>query len=367
MPVDCLAIWHKESRHYNNLGCGAVAGVVVARGERVVMLESDARDTERKTVAILKVLSESKEPLGSISIARELENQGIHLNERTVRYHLRITDARGYTQPLGRDGRMLTRKGQEELVNALAPEQLGFVIERIASLAFQTTLNPVTRTGEVVINTSLFPKDRFGKALSAMKDAFSAGICVSELVAIAHEGEKLGDVIIPEGKTGFATICSATINGVLLKSGIPMDSRFGGILEIDDGLPRRFVAIINYAGSSLDPSLAYIKAGMTSVRQAATKGNGKILANFREIPGAAKPMAEDIIEKLKNAGIGGVVLIGYTSQPVCQIPVGLNKVGVILDGGLNPIAAAEETGIPAENIANSGTIDIRHLGSVWDL
>lgn len=331
------------------------------------MLESDAPDTERKTVAILKVLSESPEPLGSISIARALENHGIYLNERTVRYHLRITDARGFTQPLGRDGRMLTSRGHEELTNALAPEQIGFVIERIALLAFQTTLDPDKGTGEVVINTSLFPKDKFKKALSAMRDAFSSGVCVSDLVAVAHEGEKLGDVIIPEGKVGFATICSATINGVLLKAGIPMDSRFGGILEMRNALPRRFVAIINYAGSSLDPSLAYIKARMTSVREAAATGNGKILANFREIPGAAKPMAQELIAGLKAVGIGGVVVVGYTSQPVCQIPVGLNKVGVILDGGLNPLAAAEEAGIEAENVANSGTIDIKQLGSFWDL
>ena len=47
------------------------------------MLESDAPDTERKIVAILKVLSESPEPLGSISIARALENHGIYLNERS--------------------------------------------------------------------------------------------------------------------------------------------------------------------------------------------------------------------------------------------------------------------------------------------
>ena len=331
------------------------------------MLESDAPDTERKTVAILKVLSESPEPLGSISIARALENHGIYLNERTVRYHLRITDARGFTQPLGRDGRMLTRRGHEELTNALASEQIGFVIERIALLAFQTTLDPARGTGEVIINTSLFPKDRFKKALSAMKDAFSSGVCVSDLVAVADEGEKLGDVIVPEGKVGFATICSATINGVLLKAGIPMDSRFGGILELRDSLPRRFVAIINYAGSSLDPSLAYIKAHMTSVREAAATGNGKILANFREIPGAAKPMAEELVAKLKAIGIGGVVMVGYTSQPVCQIPVGLNKVGIILDGGLNPLAAAEEAGIEAENIANSGTMDMMRLGSFWDI
>jgi repressor of nif and glnA expression len=331
------------------------------------MLDNEAREIERQTVAILKVLSESTGSLGSISIARSLQEHGVYLSERAVRYHLRITDERGFTQPLGRDGRMLTSKGLEELRNALAPEQVGFVIERIASLAFQTTFDPEKRSGDVTINTSLFLKDKFKKALSAMKDAFSAGICVSDRVAVADQGEKLGDVIIPEGHVGFATVCSATVNGVLLKRGIPMDSRFGGILEIRNSQPRRFVAVIHYAGSSLDPSLAYIKAGMTSVRDAATKGEGKILANFREIPAAAKPMAEQVIEKLKEAGIGGVVLMGNTSRPVCQIPIGLNKVGVILHGGLNPVAAAEEAGVEAENIANSGLLDFRQLGSFWDI
>jgi repressor of nif and glnA expression len=331
------------------------------------MLESEARDTERKIVTILRVLSESPEPLGSISIARALENHGIHLSERSVRYHLRITDERGFTQPLGRDGRALTAKGLEEVRIALAPEQVGLVIERIASLAFQTTFDPVQRSGEVIINTSLFPKRRFKQALSAMKAAFSAGIGVSHMVAVREEGDKLGDVIVPEGRIGFATICSATINGVLLKAGIPMDSRFGGILEIHNSTPRRFVDIIHYAGSSLDPSLAYIRAHMTAVREAATSGEGMILANFREIPAAAKPMVEEMVEKLKDTGICGVVIMGYTSEPVCQIPVGLNKVGVILHGGLNAVAAAEEAGIEADNIANSGTIDFNELQSYWDL
>ena len=331
------------------------------------MLESDAHDTERKTVAILKVLSESTESLGSISIARALEDHGIYLSERAVRYHLRLTDERGFTRPLGRDGRMLTPKGQEELSNALASEQVGYVIERIASLAYQTTFDPTTGEGGVVINTSLFARERFKKALSAMKDAFASGISVSDRVLVVNEGEKVGDVVVPEGMVGLATICSATINGVLLKAGIPMDSRFGGILEIRDREPRRFVAIIHYAGSSIDPSLAYIRARMTSVRAAASGGNGKILANFREIPAAAKPRVMELTEQLRTYGIGGVVTIGHTSQPLCQISVGLNKVGVILHGGLNPVAAAEEAGVEAENIANSGTMEYGKLTSFWDI
>jgi repressor of nif and glnA expression len=330
------------------------------------MLQAD-RETERKVISILKVLSESSEPLGSITIARELEAHGIYLSERTVRYHLKIMDERGFTRPLGRDGRSITPEGLQELKNALAPEQIGFVIERINLLAYNTTFDPRTRTGQVPINTSLFPVDRFREALEAMKEAFAAGYCVSDLVATARAGEKLGKVVIPEGQVGFATVCSVIVNGVLLKAGVPMDSKFGGILEVRNGEPRRFVAIINYAGTSLDPSEAYIRARMTIVRRAATAGTGRILANFREIPAPARPKVEAIVADLKRAGIGGVLLIGEASEPLCQMPVGLNKIGMIMLGGLNPVAAAEEAGIEAENISESGTVDFRHLVSYREL
>lgn len=65
------------------------------------MILSAGSDTERKILAILKVLSEAFEPLGSIVIARKLQERGLALSGRTVRYHLRIADERGYTQPLG--------------------------------------------------------------------------------------------------------------------------------------------------------------------------------------------------------------------------------------------------------------------------
>lgn len=331
------------------------------------MLEGDAHDTERKIVAILKVLSESSEPLGSITIARQLENHGVHLSERAVRYHLKIMDERGFTRPLGRDGRAITSVGMEELRVALASDQVGFVIERIELLAFLSTFDPEQRTGDVIINTSLYRKEMFKRALTAMKVAFEAGICVSDLVVVAEEGEKLGDVVVPQDYVGFGTVCSATINGVLLKAGVPMESKFGGILEIRSHRPRRFVAIVNYAGSSLDPSEAYIRARMTRVRDAALTGNGRILANFREVPAPSKPLVEEMVSKLRNVGIGGVVVMGDASEPVCQISVGLNKVGVILLGGMNPVAVAEEMGVEGDNISNSGTIDFSRLVPFRDL
>ena len=174
-------------------------------------------------------------------------------------------------------------------------------------------------------------------------------------------------MVIPEGQVGLATVCSAVVNGVLLKAGVPMDSKFGGILEVRNGMPRRFVAIINYAGTSLDPSEAYIRARMTSVRPAASGGTGRVLANFREIPAPARPRVEAIVADLNKSGVGGVLLIGEASEPLCQMPVGLNKIGMILLGGLNPVAAAEEAGIEAENISESGTIDFHRLVSYREL
>jgi repressor of nif and glnA expression len=324
-------------------------------------------DAESKLISILKVLSESSEPLGSITIARRLEGEGVFLSERAVRYHLRIADERGYTQPVGRDGRMITPEGRQEVKEALAPQQLGFVREKLELLAYQTTFDPGKRTGQLPINTSLIGKDKFKKAVSAMKDTFRARICVSDLVAAVSEGEKVGSVVVPSGQIGLATVCSAAVNGVLLKAGVPTEFRFGGVLEVRNSKLRRFVAIIDYAGTSLDPSEQFIRARMTSVGEASRTGNGKILGVFRTIPAPAREVFEERVALLKEAGIDGIYALGNTSEPLCQIPVALNRIGVVQLGGLNPVAAAVEAGIEIANIAESGLIDFQQLHSFWKL
>jgi repressor of nif and glnA expression len=135
-----------------------------------------------------------------------------------------------------------------------------------------------------------------------MLPAFEAGLCVRGLVAVAKAGERLGETVVPEGKVGLATVCSIVVNGVLLKSGIPMDSKFGGIVQISRGAPLRFVALIHYSGSSLDPSEAFIRARMTSVRDVIDSGGGRILGNFREIPALSRDLAGRIVGDIRVAG-----------------------------------------------------------------
>lgn len=331
------------------------------------MIGSETQEVKRKVIAILKILRDSKEPLGARVIAQRIKIHGIELGERAVRYHLKMMDERGLTELVGRDGRLVTDAGLEELKSALVRDKVGFAISRIEMLAFRTNFDLEKRLGWVPVNVSYFPKEKFDEALRIMKPVFERGLCVSDLVAVAGEGERLGDTIVPKGKSALATVCSIVVNGTLLKAGVPMDSRFGGILEMRTNKPLRFVELINYAGSSMDPSEVFIRAGMTSVTEVVRRGEGKILANYREIPSICRPIVEDNATKLKKVGIGGLIAMGNASEAICEIPVGLNRIGVILIGGLNPVAAAEEVGLNADSHAMSTVIEYQNLIKISSL
>jgi HTH-type transcriptional regulator, global nitrogen regulator NrpRI len=320
------------------------------------------KDVERKILTILKVLSNYSSPVGGRIIAKELKDHGVELSERGVRYHLRIMDERGLTQ-LTRDcdGRVITKKGLAEIKAAMVSDKVGFAISRIELLAFRTSFDIESRQGMVPVNLSFFPEEKFQNALKAMAPSFEAGLCVSNLVATARAGERFGDIAVPDGCIGLATVCSIVINGTLLKAGIPMDSKFGGLLQVIDHKPVRFTQIIHYDGCSLDPSEIFLRAKMTSVDNAALNGNGEILANFREIPAICRSTAEKVLAGLQRAQINGILVIGHISEDVCEMSVELNKVGIVLLGGLNPVAVALEEGIESESRSMSTIIDYGQL------
>lgn len=335
-----------------------------AKDGRLPMIHvfSSQDEIERKTLLILRLLHEAGGPLGSRILARKMQDRGFAPSERAVRYHLKLMDERGVTRLVDkRDGRMITTLGIEEIGKARVRDKVGLAISRIEILAFQTTFNPETQDGLLPINISFFSTASFPHAMKIMRPVFESGFTVSNLVAVAHEGQYLGDVLIPEGKIGLATVCSIVVNGVLLKHGIPMDSKFGGILQVKNRHPLRFAELIHYSGSSLDPSEVFIRGKMTSVSSAIEKGEGMILANFREIPAPCHVLTCDLLTKMGKAGINGVLVTGKISEPVCQVPVEVNKVGIILIGGLNPVACVQEADVNVENQAMSTVMDYRAL------
>jgi len=264
-----------------------------------------------------------------------------------------------------RDGRSTAQRQIEELRGAPVTGKAGSVATRIRLLAYWTSLDLDKHIGQLPINISLFRKDELAHALEAMKDPFGAGLCVSNLVAVAFEGERLGHLTVPQGRVGLATVSSVAIGGALLKAGIPMDSKFGGILQVRNHKPLRFTELIEYWGCSVDPAQIFVASKMTQVGEAASRGEGKVLASFCEFPAPCRAMVEATIGKLDKARLDGLIMIGETSKPLCGVAVGLNKVGMILQSGLNPAASAVETGIEVVNRAMSGVIDYGRLSSFW--
>lgn len=318
-------------------------------------------------LSILKVLDKNTgKILGSRSISRQLKLHGVDLTERTVRYHLKILDERGLTKVFGKEGRMITQKGKEELSHSLVSEKVGFVISRIETLSYLTDLDLETMEGNIILNVSLFPEEKFKEALRLMKPVFSSPYVMSDKVIMCREGENIDDLIVPEGQVGFGTVCSVTINGIFLKAGIPVTSKFGGVLQINSE-PQRFTTLISYEGSSLDPLEIFIKSRMTDVLNATKNNHGKILASFREIPVVSIEKAKTLKEIMKEKGIGGVLIIGNPNQPLLEMPVNVDKAGMVIVGGLNPIAALEEAGIPTRSKAMSALYKFSDLVKFKDL
>jgi hypothetical protein len=316
--------------------------------------------------ALLRVLEKQQGTVGSAELSKQLLSHGIELSERTVRYYLKLMDESGFTEIHGKRGRTITEAGKKELGHAFVSERVNFVISKIDSLAFLTDFSIDTLKGNIILNISFFQEKKLRDALRIMADIFDSPYAMSNRIIIEKGGGRIGDVVIPRGTVGIGTICSITLNGIFLKAGISVNSKYGGVVEVDNGSPKRFTSLISYEGSSIDPLEIFIKSGMTDVIGVIKQKSGKILASFREIPVVSINEAEKLRDKLAQKGLGGKIIFGKPNQPLLDIPVGVDKVGMIVSGGLNPVAAVEESGISTESHAMSTLYEYSKLSAFND-
>ncbi|MBU1740392.1 MAG: DUF128 domain-containing protein, partial [Proteobacteria bacterium] len=238
---------------------------------------------------------------------------------------------------------------------------------KIDTMTYRMDFDLETRSGTVVVNMTVVDAGRLLEATPMICRVFEQGYAMGRLVTLFEPGERVGEVRVPEGKIGIGTVCSITLNGVLLQYGIPTMSRFGGLLEVADKKPVRFVEIITYDGTSIDPLEVFIRSGMTDYLGAVTKGSGRIGASFREFPAASREMVLELAAKLSDAGLGGFMRIGGRGQPLLEIPVSEGRMGAIVIGGLNPVAILEETGNRVFSRALAGLVDFDRLFSFQEL
>lgn len=313
--------------------------------------------SQRRLIEILRVIESADKPVGARAISDSLCNRGYELGERAVRYNLKILDELGFTRKRGYSGRMLTPLGMRELNDALVDDRIGFVNTRIEEYMFKTSFDPVTRTGDVIANTSIIDKADVERVLEIIGRTFDAGYAISRRVLILEEGAGLFAQEIPAGCVGIATLCSITLDGMLMKRGIPVDTRFAGVVDVRDGKPAEFTDLIAYAGSSLDPMRVFMTRRVTHVVDAVERGSGKILANVREVPVAAAELAVSLLEQSKDAGLGGLIELGGQGEPLLGCPIGSGKIGIAFCAGVNGAVAAEETGIRIKTVPISALVD----------
>ena len=315
----------------------------------------------RTIFTILRVLDKYGDIVGSIELSRELRSHGIELSERTVRHYLKLLDQMGMTKVQGKRGRMITEKGKSEITKAFVTERINFVISKIDSLSYLTDFNVDTLEGNIILNISFFSEKKLKDVVRIAAPVFASPYVMSNRIILVKGGDRIGDVQVPRGCMGIGTVCSITLNGIFLKSGLPVTSRYGGVVEVEGGIPKRFTSLISYDGSSMDPLEILIKSGTTDVAGAVAGSNGRILASMREIPVASIREAEVLKEKMFHKGLGGSILFGKPNQPMLDVPVGIDKVGMLVVGGLNPIAAVEEAGISTESKAMSTLCEYSRL------
>lgn len=313
----------------------------------------------RTLLSILKILSKENKIIGSKEIAKKLKMYGVNLSERTVRYHLRILDERGLTKVYGKEGRKITERGRKELETASTVEKVGFIINKIETLSYLSDFDINSMKGRLILNITYIHKNKIRKALKAMENVFTSSYVMSDRILLLEKDSE--NILVPADHVCIGTVCSVTLNAILLKHGIPIISRFGGVLEIRESEPYRFGALISYDGTSLDPLEIFIRGKMTDVLGTIKNGFGRVLASFREIPIVCLDKVKEIYTIMQQRGFQGIMMFGEPNQPLLDIPVGMDRVGMIVVGGLNPIAAIEESNIQTYTTAISVLYDCREL------
>lgn len=315
----------------------------------------------RKKLAILRILRGAELPLSSAKITGQLLATGHEVSERTVRLHLKDLDREGLTLQHGKRGHQITESGLRELEDAGAYEKVGLLAARIDKMTYGMSFDLSTRRGTVVVNSSLVERARLEKAMPTVQRVFAKRYAMGELVTLFGPGERVGAMTVPEEMIGVGTVCSITLNGVLLSHGIPVVSKFGGLLELRGGRPTRFVEIIHYDGTTLDPLEIFIRSQMTDYLGAVKTGNGRIGAGLREVPAESRSRVIELARKLDEAGLGGFLTIGWPGQQLLEIPVNEERVAIIVIGGLNPMAILAEQGVKVHLKALDGLVEYDSL------
>lgn len=243
---------------------------------------------------------------------------------------------------------------------------LKFVNHRIEEYAMQVTYDPREGAGDVIYNLSLVKTGDLEYVISTFKDAFRAGVCVSGLVRIGRPGEIIENFRVPDDHCAVITMCSSTLDGVLMRRGVPLNPIGGGVVEVDQRIPRRFTHIILYEYTTIDPLQVLISQEMTSVASVMRKGYGNLLANIRQCHMEAESLIGEVIDDFAESCFSGILDVGLPNTPALGVAVDPQYIGIVALGGTNPMAAVRESGRYVMTQAIKGVMNIAEMSDILD-
>ena len=232
-----------------------------------------------------------------------------------------------------------------------------FTLAKIENLMQQVTFDPIKMKGKIITNTSFVSRDKMKETLDVFYDAIKSGLTICPLVKLEEDGDRVK----------IKTACSLTISGVLLKNGVPIRPKGGGIIEVIEREPSRFTDMLMYWATTIDPIDIFTAQGLTNVAGMMKMGNGRILGNLQEAPMLAKDRIEETFDLLAAAGFAGILELGEPNMDVLGVSVERDHLGIALVGGTNIVAAARELGLEVEHESISGLTEVSEMTHIDEL
>ncbi len=199
-------------------------------------------------------------------------------------------------------------------------------------------------------NLSIVHGERFDEVLNTF-DAVAAARCgfLSSYRVLDNDSR------VPEGSVGIITVCSITMEGVFQNRAISVLMAFGGRLSIEHGEPIRFVDLIGYRGTTIDPLQLFISAGLTSVGSMVATGTGNALANVREVPASAESQVRATVAQMRKSRFVFPIIMGPAPF---NLPSDPYRISLVSYSGMNFVASVFEKKIPIRTGIGAGNIPI---------
>ena len=214
---------------------------------------------------------------------------------------------------------------------------VSFILSKSWNLIQQVDLDIEKKSGNIIANISYINKEDIDEAIETMQKSYELNkkYVNPHFQIISHPED--------ENKVGIATICSLSIDGLLIKNGIKSMPKYGGLLELTE--PSLFIDLISYTGSSIDPHKIFIAKDMTSI--ISDNRPKRLLASLKEIPFVARDHSVYLLDKLSELGLP-IYKIGKPRELTYNAKVDNYYFGLVTGSGLNTIAAIKEKGIDIE-------------------